>query len=108
MLPNAYFFAKFRFDTAENEPAKNLQNLLFFPILLTLTSSSRRTVLQVRETRTVISRCTGSSHPAADPWPRRRPYPLSVLHPRPSFRSQHRRPVHAAKFGLSELEQIFV
>ena len=26
MLPNAYFVAKFRFDTAENEPAKNLQN----------------------------------------------------------------------------------
>ena len=25
MLPNAYFLAKFRFDTAENEPAKNLQ-----------------------------------------------------------------------------------
>ena len=34
MLSNAYFLAKFRFDTAENEPAKNLQNL---PILLTLT-----------------------------------------------------------------------
>ena len=31
MLSNAYFLAKFRFDTAENEPAKNL------PILLTLT-----------------------------------------------------------------------
>ena len=28
MLSNAYFLAKFRFDTAENEPAKNLQNLL--------------------------------------------------------------------------------
>ena len=27
MLSNAYFPAKFRFDTAENEPAKNLQNL---------------------------------------------------------------------------------
>ena len=26
MLSNAYFIAKFRFDTAENEPAKNLQN----------------------------------------------------------------------------------
>ena len=37
MLSNAYFLAKFRFDTAENEPAKNLQNLLIFPILLTLT-----------------------------------------------------------------------
>ena len=41
MLSNAYFLAKFRFDTAENEPAKNLQNLqkklLIFLILLTLT-----------------------------------------------------------------------
>ena len=35
MLSNAYFLAKFRFDTAENEPAKNLQNLLISPILLT-------------------------------------------------------------------------
>ena len=26
MLSNAYFLAKFRIDTAENEPAKNLQN----------------------------------------------------------------------------------
>ena len=26
MLSNAYFLAKFRFDTAENEPAINLQN----------------------------------------------------------------------------------
>ena len=26
MLSNAYFLAKFRFDTAENEPAKILQN----------------------------------------------------------------------------------
>ena len=34
MLSNAYFLAKIRFDTAENEPAKNLQNL---PILLTPT-----------------------------------------------------------------------
>ena len=26
MLSNEYFLAKFRFDTPENEPAKNLQN----------------------------------------------------------------------------------
>ena len=26
MLSNAYFLAKFRFDTAENEPAKKMQN----------------------------------------------------------------------------------
>jgi len=30
MLSNAYFLAKFRFDTAENEPAKNLQNIAKF------------------------------------------------------------------------------
>ena len=30
MLSNAYFVAKFRFDTAENEPAKNLQNFVIF------------------------------------------------------------------------------
>ena len=28
MLSNAYFLAKFRFDTAENELAKNLQNFV--------------------------------------------------------------------------------
>ena len=31
MLSNAYFLAKFRFDTAENEPAKNLQHFANFP-----------------------------------------------------------------------------
>ena len=31
MLSNAYFLAKFRFDTAENEPAKKLQNFINFP-----------------------------------------------------------------------------
>ena len=30
MLSNAYFLAKFHFDTAENEPAKNLQNFANF------------------------------------------------------------------------------
>ena len=31
MLSNAYFLARFRFDTAENEPAKNLQKIANFP-----------------------------------------------------------------------------
>ena len=31
MLSNAYFLAEFRFDTAENEPTKNLQNSGNFP-----------------------------------------------------------------------------
>ena len=30
MLSNAYFLAKFRFDTAKNEPAKNLHNFAKF------------------------------------------------------------------------------
>ena len=30
MLSNAYFLAKFRFDTAENEPTKNLQKFANF------------------------------------------------------------------------------
>ena len=32
MLSNVYFLAKFRCDTAENEPAKNLQNFANLPI----------------------------------------------------------------------------
>ena len=39
MLSNAHFLAKFRFDTAENEPAKNLQKLL---TLLTLGAPRER------------------------------------------------------------------
>ena len=41
MLSNAYFLAKFRFDTAENEPAKKLQNFakINLPILVTLTQA---------------------------------------------------------------------
>ena len=31
MLSNAYFLAKFRFITAENEPAKSLQKFANFP-----------------------------------------------------------------------------
>ena len=34
MLSNAYFLAKFRFDTAENEPAENLQTFANFCKLL--------------------------------------------------------------------------
>ena len=33
MLSNAYLLATFRFDTAENEPAKNLQNFEKFSIV---------------------------------------------------------------------------
>ena len=45
MLSNAYFLAKFRFDTAENEPAKNLQfskNAFFENALLGAVADDRR------------------------------------------------------------------
>ena len=42
MLSNAYFRAKIRFDTAENEPDKNLQKFSNLPILLTLAPSRVR------------------------------------------------------------------
>ena len=60
MLSNAYFLAKFRFDTAENEPAKNLQKfLLIFPILLTLTPNP---------TKVCFGLCTGAvASSATDP-----------------------------------------
>ena len=50
MLSNAYFLAKIHFDTAENEPAKLLQNLL---ILLTRSPAhaqpSRRVAAALRQ-----------------------------------------------------------
>ena len=61
MLSNAYFLAKFRFDTAENEPAKKLQNFLkmhFRKMHFLLTSRS-------------CSRCWPSPRPEASPARRR-------------------------------------
>ena len=50
MLSNAYFLAKFRFDTAENEPAKNLQNEKFVKNLnFAKFANSANFVLVVRE-----------------------------------------------------------
>ena len=48
MLSNAYFLAKFRFDTAENEPAKNLQNFPNFPNGSTPPSGIRQLAETVR------------------------------------------------------------
>ena len=48
MLSNAYFLAKFRFDTAENEPAKILQNLPISGI-----PGAREDELRAREARAV-------------------------------------------------------
>ena len=68
MLSNAYFLAKFRFDTAENEPAKNLQNFAKFanfadPNPLTLIRGARRdasgTVAGPRRSSAKRVRCCG-------------------------------------------------
>ena len=48
MLSNAYFLAKFRFDTAENEPAKNLQNFPKFANLESATTRDRLLAAAVR------------------------------------------------------------
>ena len=44
MLSNAYFLAKFRFDTAENDPAKNCNVLLILKIRLALEREAARGV----------------------------------------------------------------
>ena len=62
MLSNAYFLAKFRFDTAENEPAKNLQKIAKFanfadpnPLTLTLqVEPTTRTTFQSGSARTCV------------------------------------------------------
>ena len=61
MLSNAYFLAKFRFDTAENEPAKNLQNfakkIANLPILLLASPSNQSSRDEVGGV--VGARCAG-------------------------------------------------
>ena len=61
MLSSAYFLAKFRFDTAENEPAKNLQKFAKFanvadPNPLTLTRSTAQVGLEGGPGRLVARR----------------------------------------------------
>ena len=66
MLSNAYFLAKFRFDTAENEPAKNLQNFAkILPILLTLTPNRSPTSDPPSDEYRVVHWNGGSSHRAS-------------------------------------------
>ena len=48
---NYYFLAKFRFDTAENEPAKNLQNFAIFANFANPTPEVRDKAQQLRGAR---------------------------------------------------------
>ena len=56
MLSNAYFLAKFRFDTAENEPAKNLQNFrkMHFPREASMKSEKREKNNENRKMKTPV------------------------------------------------------
>ena len=66
MLSNAYFLAKFRFDTAENEPAKKLQKFanfadpnpvlaLLLALLLAASLRSAASVIRPRRIPTLLS-----------------------------------------------------
>ena len=48
MLSNAYVLAKFRFDTAENEPAKNLQNFANFANFAPMPKEGDAGLLRIR------------------------------------------------------------
>ena len=68
MLSNAYFLAKFRFDTAENEPAKNLQKFAKFANFAArrrVLAPLRRALLVACETKTIPNQ--GSFSAASKP-----------------------------------------
>ena len=63
MLSNAYFLAKFRFDTGENEPAKKLQktfeNFEKKTLILLITGTAGRPRPKARELRGRVGRNGG-------------------------------------------------
>ena len=73
MLSNASFLAKFRFVTAENEPAKNLRKFANFSNLLTLTPNPKvhpRCVRSRREAREAAVAAAPEEHPRPRRWVR--------------------------------------
>ena len=102
MLSNAYFLAKFRFDTAENEPAKNLQNFANFPNFANFHPPNKRTnawtrplwqsrgrstpsAYEYRESQRIISR-QESKHQRQASWGSTH---LKTSTPQPLIRSLH-------------------
>ena len=68
MLSNAYFLAKFRFDTAENEPAKNLQNFAKNLLIFQFSHFQRRRCS--RKSPPTGRTRSRSGGPGSSPWAR--------------------------------------
>ena len=73
MLSNAYFLAKFRFDTAENEPAKDLQKTNCKIGKIMLASNLRRCVEYDGSVALGLRAHRGLHHPRAHPALHERP-----------------------------------
>ena len=96
MLSNAYFLAKFRFDTAENEPAKNLENF-------------RKMHFRKMHFRKVHFRSSRPTPPSAPRPPARTrgPPPAAARRTprrRPPPRARRRRPDYTCVFGENRTE----
>ena len=78
MLSNAYFLAKVRFDTAENEPAKNLQNLLLESVMLLILPQVRDALRGAPRRRRGRGRARGR-RPLPQDVPRRRQGPRLIV-----------------------------
>ena len=79
MLSNAYFLAKFRFDTAENEPAKNLQKFCKFAMRSPSDLHDPLHFLEVRPAPAAGRRAPSAARPAA----RRGTAPAGPAEPEP-------------------------
>ena len=66
MLSTAFFVAKFRFDTAENEPAKNLQKKMQnLPRWLAIANENKQ-AREAKEAEAEVERARGAAAEAAE------------------------------------------
>ena len=99
MLSNAYFLAKFRFDTAENEPAKNLQNFrkMHFRKMHFRKMHFQKMHLRKRHFRKMYFRKMHF----------RKMYSRKMHFRKMHFRKMHFRKMHIRKMHFSKVFQIF-
>ena len=98
MLSNAYFLAKFRFDPAENEPAKNLQNFANF--------ANKKAQRPFSQVRAAVPPAAGGAAAAAAALPRAPPPALphraDILRQGPSSAFEITRSERKSQFGIQE------